>query len=102
MLSPIDLLPEFLPEFLPVIGPLDDVAAVVLLRYAARSVARPSSSAPGLPAPTSSTVSSTAAEDDEGHARDRPRAAHPCPGGGGRLLPQWCGRPDPSHGGGRR
>lgn len=36
-LSPIDLLPEFLP----VIGPLDDVVAVVLLfRYAARSVPR--------------------------------------------------------------
>ncbi len=37
VLSPIDLLPEFLP----VIGPLDDVVAVVLLfRYAARSVPR--------------------------------------------------------------
>lgn len=37
VLSPIDLLPEFLP----VIGPLDDVIAVVLLlRYAARSVPR--------------------------------------------------------------
>lgn len=37
-LSPIDLLPEFLP----VIGPLDDVIAVVLLlRYAARSIPRP-------------------------------------------------------------
>jgi uncharacterized membrane protein YkvA (DUF1232 family) len=35
VLSPIDLLPEFLP----VIGPLDDVVAVVLLvRYAARSI----------------------------------------------------------------
>lgn len=35
VLSPIDLLPEFLP----VIGPLDDVLAVVLLlRYAARAV----------------------------------------------------------------
>jgi uncharacterized membrane protein YkvA (DUF1232 family) len=35
VLSPIDLLPEFLP----VIGPLDDVVAVVLLlRYAARQV----------------------------------------------------------------
>jgi uncharacterized membrane protein YkvA (DUF1232 family) len=35
--SPIDLLPEFLP----VIGPLDDVVAVILLlRYAARSVPR--------------------------------------------------------------
>ncbi len=35
--SPIDLLPEFLP----VIGPLDDVLAVVLLiRYAARSIPR--------------------------------------------------------------
>jgi uncharacterized membrane protein YkvA (DUF1232 family) len=35
--SPIDLLPEFLP----VIGPLDDVVAVVLLlRYAARSIPR--------------------------------------------------------------
>jgi uncharacterized membrane protein YkvA (DUF1232 family) len=37
VLSPIDLLPEFLP----VIGPLDDVAAVILLlRYAARSIPR--------------------------------------------------------------
>jgi len=35
--SPIDLLPEFLP----VIGPLDDVVAVVLLvRYAARRIPR--------------------------------------------------------------
>lgn len=38
MLSPIDQIPEFLP----VIGPLDDVVAVVLLlRYAARSIPRP-------------------------------------------------------------
>lgn len=37
VLSPIDLLPEFLP----VIGPLDDVVAIVLLlRYAARSIPR--------------------------------------------------------------
>jgi uncharacterized membrane protein YkvA (DUF1232 family) len=37
VLSPIDLLPEFLP----VIGPLDDVVAVVLLlRYAARALPR--------------------------------------------------------------
>jgi uncharacterized membrane protein YkvA (DUF1232 family) len=37
VLSPIDLLPEFLP----VIGPLDDVVAVVLLlRYAARAIRR--------------------------------------------------------------
>jgi uncharacterized membrane protein YkvA (DUF1232 family) len=37
VISPIDLLPEFLP----VIGPLDDVVAVVLLlRYAARQVPR--------------------------------------------------------------
>jgi uncharacterized membrane protein YkvA (DUF1232 family) len=37
LLSPIDLLPEFLP----VIGPLDDVVVVVLaLRYAARQVPR--------------------------------------------------------------
>jgi uncharacterized membrane protein YkvA (DUF1232 family) len=36
-LSPIDLIPEFLP----VIGPLDDVVAVVLLlRYAARAIPR--------------------------------------------------------------
>ena len=35
VLSPIDLVPEFLP----VIGPLDDIVVVVLLfRYAARSV----------------------------------------------------------------
>ena len=38
VLSPIDLLPEFLP----VIGPLDDVVVfALLLRYAARSVPRP-------------------------------------------------------------
>jgi len=37
VLSPIDLIPEFLP----VIGPLDDVIAVaILLRYAGRSVPR--------------------------------------------------------------
>jgi uncharacterized membrane protein YkvA (DUF1232 family) len=37
VVSPIDLLPEFLP----VVGPLDDVVAVVLLlRYAARSIPR--------------------------------------------------------------
>lgn len=37
VVSPIDLLPEFLP----VIGPLDDaVAVVLLLRYAARSIPR--------------------------------------------------------------
>ena len=37
VVSPIDLLPEFLP----VIGPLDDVVAVMLLlRYAARSIPR--------------------------------------------------------------
>ena len=37
VVSPVDLVPEFLP----VIGPLDDVVAVVLLlRYAARSVPR--------------------------------------------------------------
>jgi len=37
VISPIDLLPEFLP----IIGPLDDVVAVVLLlRYAARSIPR--------------------------------------------------------------
>ena len=37
VVSPIDLIPEFLP----VIGPLDDVVAVVLLlRYAARRVPR--------------------------------------------------------------
>jgi uncharacterized membrane protein YkvA (DUF1232 family) len=38
VVSPIDLIPEFLP----VIGPLDDVVAVVLLlRYAARTIPRP-------------------------------------------------------------
>jgi len=38
VLSPIDLIPEFLP----VIGPLDDVLAVaLLLRYAGRSIPRP-------------------------------------------------------------
>jgi uncharacterized membrane protein YkvA (DUF1232 family) len=37
VLSPIDLIPEFLP----VIGPLDDVVAVILLlRFAARSIPR--------------------------------------------------------------
>lgn len=37
VLSPIDLIPEFLP----VIGPLDDIVAVaLLLRYAARSIPR--------------------------------------------------------------
>jgi uncharacterized membrane protein YkvA (DUF1232 family) len=37
VVSPIDLIPEFLP----VIGPLDDIVVVVLLfRYAARSVPR--------------------------------------------------------------
>lgn len=37
VVSPIDLIPEFLP----VIGPLDDMVTVVLLlRYAARSVPR--------------------------------------------------------------
>jgi uncharacterized membrane protein YkvA (DUF1232 family) len=37
VLSPIDLIPEFLP----VIGPLDDVVVVALaLRYAARRVSR--------------------------------------------------------------
>ena len=37
VLSPIDLIPEFLP----VIGPLDDVVSVVLLlRYAGRSIPR--------------------------------------------------------------
>jgi uncharacterized membrane protein YkvA (DUF1232 family) len=37
VLSPIDLIPEFLP----VIGPLDDVVVVVLLlRYAARAIPR--------------------------------------------------------------
>src|SRR3954449_2425631 len=37
VLSPIDLLPEFLP----VIGPLDDVVAVILLlRYAGRTIPR--------------------------------------------------------------
>jgi uncharacterized membrane protein YkvA (DUF1232 family) len=38
VLSPIDLIPEFLP----VIGPLDDILAVaLLLRYAGRSIPRP-------------------------------------------------------------
>jgi uncharacterized membrane protein YkvA (DUF1232 family) len=49
VVSPIDLLPEFLP----VIGPLDDVVAVVLLmRYAARSIPRADLLAawPGSPA----------------------------------------------------
>ncbi len=37
VLSPVDLIPEFLP----VIGPLDDVVVVVLaIRYAARAVPR--------------------------------------------------------------
>jgi uncharacterized membrane protein YkvA (DUF1232 family) len=38
VLSPIDLIPEFLP----VIGPLDDILVVaLLLRYAGRSIPRP-------------------------------------------------------------
>jgi uncharacterized membrane protein YkvA (DUF1232 family) len=38
VLSPIDLIPEFLP----IIGPLDDIIVVALaLRYAARQVSRP-------------------------------------------------------------
>lgn len=38
LLSPIDLIPEFLP----VIGPLDDIVIVALaLRYAARQIPRP-------------------------------------------------------------
>src|ERR687889_388631 len=48
VLSPIDLIPEFLP----VIGPLDDVIAVaLLLRYAGRSVPRevPVEAWPGNP-----------------------------------------------------
>jgi uncharacterized membrane protein YkvA (DUF1232 family) len=48
LLSPIDLLPEFLP----VIGPLDDVVVVALaLRYAARQVPREALAAawPGEP-----------------------------------------------------
>jgi uncharacterized membrane protein YkvA (DUF1232 family) len=48
LLSPIDLLPEFLP----VIGPLDDVVVVALaLRYAARQVPRETLAAawPGEP-----------------------------------------------------
>jgi uncharacterized membrane protein YkvA (DUF1232 family) len=36
VLSPIDLIPEFLP----VIGPLDDVVVVLALRYAARRIPR--------------------------------------------------------------
>jgi uncharacterized membrane protein YkvA (DUF1232 family) len=37
VLSPIDLIPEFVP----VIGPLDDIVAVaLLLRYAARAIPR--------------------------------------------------------------
>ncbi len=49
VLSPVDLVPEFLP----VIGPLDDVVVVVLaLRYALRTVPRPVVEAawPGSPA----------------------------------------------------
>jgi hypothetical protein len=47
LLSPIDLLPEFLP----VIGPLDDVLVVALaLRYAARRVPRQCCWRPGQPA----------------------------------------------------
>ena len=49
VLSPIDLIPEFLP----VIGPLDDIVVVALaLRYAARSVPRATLLAawPGNPA----------------------------------------------------
>jgi uncharacterized membrane protein YkvA (DUF1232 family) len=55
VLSPIDLIPEFLP----VIGPLDDVVVVALaLRYAARQVPRGFSKQLGRASLTSSTGSS--------------------------------------------
>ena len=57
VLSPIDLLPEFLP----VIGPFDDVVAVVLLlRYTARTIPRDQLLAAWQPSPDSSCSSSTA------------------------------------------
>lgn len=52
VLSPIDLIPEFLP----VIGPLDDVVVVALaFRYAARQVRRQVCSTPGPRTPPSSS-----------------------------------------------
>ena len=67
--SPIDLIPEFLP----VIGPLDDVVAVVLLlRYAARRIPRPLCWRPGRKTPGCWNGSWTAdAPDPDPHAGRR-------------------------------
>jgi uncharacterized membrane protein YkvA (DUF1232 family) len=83
LLSPIDLLPEFLP----VIGPLDDVLVVALaLRYAARSVPARSCWTPGRPTPGCWSASSA-------HPPVSPR-----PGPGSRSGPCsrcWCPPPGP-------
>src|SRR5215207_6226249 len=65
VLSPIDLLPEFLP----VIGPLDDVLVVALaLRYAARSVPARSCWTPGRPTPSCWSASSATLRSARGQA----------------------------------
>ena len=69
VLSPIDLIPEFLP----VIGPLDDVIAVaLLLRYAGRtrSSAGPSRRLARRPVPARATARSGTSEHDHGLIRD--------------------------------
>jgi uncharacterized membrane protein YkvA (DUF1232 family) len=80
VLSPVDLVPEFLP----VIGPLDDVVVVALaLRYAARQVpwavleeAWPGDAAalPRLLAPTRPTGGARATSGNEARRRARRRA----------------------------
>jgi hypothetical protein len=101
VLSPIDLLPEFLP----VIGPLDDVVVVALaLRYAARRVPREVlleawpgeprllERLLGTPSPANHTVEPEAPSDEPGTTW---RAADPVPAPprGGRHGLQ--GRPGP-------
>jgi hypothetical protein len=79
LLSPIDLLPEFLP----VIGPLDDAVVVALaLRYAARSVPARSCWTPGPPTPDSWNACSA-------HHPPRPRPGETPPDsvGNGRAGP---------------
>lgn len=73
VLSPIDLLPEFLP----VIGPLDDVVVVALaLRFAAPAHLAPCSSRRGRPNPDCSSASCRIAAD--GHsARESARSTGP-------------------------
>ena len=70
VLSPIDLIPEFLP----VIGPLDDIVVVVLaLRYAARQIPRTAlvDAWPGDPAMLERLVGRRRREVDAG-TQDRP------------------------------